>query len=205
MIIETELKLTIDTSEIERFITLPFLEENSFKPVEHYALCYTYYDTETADLFKQGFALRVRLFEDHYIQTIKTTGKSVEGLHQREEYHHSLNSAQPDINFLPSETLKQALMQNQKKLIPVFVTDMRRISWYIAFENTQIEIALDQGVIQSNEKTKLIHEVELELISGDAEGLRKVAEILRKDVKLIDENKSKAEYGYRLFFGETTE
>lgn len=205
MIIETELKLTIDKSEIERFITLPFLEENSFKPVEHYSLCYTYYDTETADLFKHGFALRVRLYEDNYIQTIKTTGKSVDGLHQREEYHHTLPSENPDINFLPSDSLKQILIQNQKKLIPIFVTDMRRISWYIEFEDTQIEIALDQGVIQSSEKTKLMYEVELELISGDADILSKVAEILRKSFSLTNENKSKGEYGYRLYFGENIE
>lgn len=203
MIIETELKLTIDESEIPKLLAHSLLQELCQAPADHYPLYSVYFDTNDFDLLQNGFVLRIREYEDQLIQTVKTANKSESGLHQRKEYNHTVSEFKPDLAYLVSENLlsEKQVETIAAKIKAIFITDMQRTAWVLKINNTAIELALDQGKIISGAKSEIISEVELELIEGDEQELIHVAKLLQQDVLLREEDQSKAERGYRLFKG----
>jgi triphosphatase len=67
------------------------------------------------------------------------------------------------------------------------------------FEDAEIELCMDSGEIRAGQSSCPISELELELKSGSAQQLFKLAQALLDIVPLQVEHTSKAEYGYLLF------
>ncbi|WP_375056964.1 CYTH domain-containing protein [Zobellella sp. DQSA1] len=163
-------------------------------------LANTYYDTADLALRRMDAGLRIRSKNGELEQTIKLAGSQVGGLHQRPEYNAALSSNQPDLSLFPAgiwpsgvdpESLQQALQ-------PLFCTDFMRRRWLLAFEGTEIELALDEGHVQAGERQEPIRELELELVKGDASRLFELAEHLVRSGGLRLGTVSKAQRGYRL-------
>jgi inorganic triphosphatase YgiF len=71
---------------------------------------------------------------------------------------------------------------------------------------TRVEICLDQGVVTTDTGHgpacgEKIHEVEIELLDGDADALFEIAQRLGSGIRLTPCDISKAERGYRLLGG----
>jgi len=203
MATETELKLLVDPAAIEQLEQHPLLQVATGQAV--LMLRNTYYDTPALELAAARIALRVRQQGERYIQTLKTRGQSVNGLHQRGEWEWELDSERLDPSLLTAEIWPEALPPaEQLTLVPVFTTDFRRRLWLIRFEGADIEVAQDQGevVCSGAEGARLsdpISELELELKAGPADALFSLARTLGQQIELRPSDISKAQRGYRLF------
>ncbi|RXJ70509.1 inorganic triphosphatase [Veronia nyctiphanis] len=164
-----------------------------------------YYDTPDLQLRHNDIGMRVRRYDDVFVQTLKTAGRVVAGLHQRPEYNAELTGPTPDISLLPAEVWPDSVNAEllASTLIPLFSTDFERQQWLIAMpDGSQIELAYDNGQV-STEQGGLdpICEVEIELKSGQTGALFTLARELADFGGLRLGNLSKAARGYRLFSG----
>ncbi len=164
-----------------------------------------YFDTSDNWLRKHDIGLRIRRFDDVYVQTVKTSGRVVAGLHQRPEYNAEHNCNTPNLTLHPSEIWPEGKSAEQLdvELMPLFSTNFTREQWLVSTpDGSQIEIAFDQGLVISGEKQDTICEVELELKSGQTDSLFTLARMLSEQGGVRLGNLSKAARGYRLANGD---
>lgn len=195
---ETELKLHIFPENIEKFLQHPLLQTAIHHPAKR--LYNTYFDTMDGQLLQKNIGLRIRRVNNKRLQTIKTAGSGLGGLHQRQEWEVEVEGDTPNYQQFPQEILTELLDKKTfEQIRPLFTTDFSRSCWNLHSEDgTMIEIALDQGQVTDGNKSIPISEVELELKSGTADKLYQIALILQDSVPLIIDNQSKAAKGYAL-------
>ena len=202
---EIELKFQINQSDIEQLQYYlnqwVCCDEAEFSSQQHLVsqlnLINTYYDTEDHFLRLNGCGLRIRTTETEQSKcfeiTLKSKGNSVGGLHERIEINQPLPNDKLDLSVLPEEALPNGLTQ----LRPLFTTNFKRQTWLISFASSEIEVALDLGLITSNGQSMPIQEVELEIKQGNKQDLLNFAiELSRFNLHLFSQ--SKASRGYRL-------
>lgn len=202
MATETELKLQLDAQDVAMLRTHPLLAA-----AEHQApqtLLNTYYDTPTLALADARVALRIRRQGTRFIQTLKTRGQSINGLHQRGEWEWTVAGDALEPEHLDASGWPGALPAAANlTLVPVFTTDFQRELWILDHAGARIEVALDQGEIRcqygDRSLTDPLLELELELKSGDPEALHRLAEALSSEIRLKPFDISKAQRGYALF------
>ncbi|WP_372882709.1 CYTH domain-containing protein [Psychromonas sp.] len=165
-----------------------------------------YFDTGKRLLRKMDMGLRVRSCDNKSVQTIKTAGRVIGGLHQRPEYNEPIEGLRPELARFKSKIWPADcdIKQLQDQLLPIFRTDFNRQTWLIEMPgDTLIEVAYDSGFIETNMGKKDICEIELELLKGDEEQLF----VLGKDIATLPQvrlgNVSKAQRGYMLADGST--
>ncbi|KII79964.1 inorganic triphosphatase [Vibrio renipiscarius] len=164
----------------------------------------TYFDTPDNWLRQHDIGLRIRRFDDVYVQTVKTAGRVVAGLHQRPEYNAEHDCNDPELTLHPSDIWPKGkeIATLQSELLPLFSTNFMREQWLICMaDGSQIEVAFDQGEVVSGELTDAICEVELELKSGQTDALFTLARSLSDAGGMRLGNLSKAARGYRLAQG----
>ncbi|WP_123473995.1 CYTH domain-containing protein, partial [Pseudomonas protegens] len=98
------------------------------------------------------------------IQTLKTSGQSVAGLSERNEYDWQLAKAKLDVKKLEGQCWPEALAELDKKtLTPLFTTDSVReraeIAWGRGKAKVVIEAALDLGHVIAGKQTEEICEL----------------------------------------------
>lgn len=192
---EIELKLAVSSEAAEK---LPHFLEN-FHILSHQKvfLGNTYYDYPDHFLAKQKMGLRVRQEDGAFTLTLKTNGKVVGGLHSRPEYNLPLNG-----NEIPtSEQLRTLYAFEQLPIAPlqaIFSTDFHRTLWLVEFQQSEIEVAFDQGKILAGEREQPICEIEFELKSGNVADLFAFVEGLPFEQGMYFSGASKAKRGYKL-------
>ncbi|RKZ37049.1 MAG: hypothetical protein DRQ49_16895 [Gammaproteobacteria bacterium] len=199
MSIETELKLSLPPKKANKLIQHPMLQSASHTTQHLYN---TYFDTPNHDLLQHGVGLRVRRIGDKRLQTMKTAGTVLGGLHQRQEWEMEISGNTPDYSQFPKGALPAwcSSKKNRKKIEALFTTDFTRTTWDLSLnDGSKIEVALDQGEIKTKTASIPLNEVELELKAGSPNVLYKVALTLQKTLPLTIENKSKAARGYALY------
>lgn len=189
---ETELKLSLAPTDIPTFLRHPLLQQY---PCTIKQLRNTYFDTAELDLLQRKIGLRIRYLEHRRLQTLKTSGQSIGGLHQRQEWEVEVDTDTPDLSKIP-ESLS---LQLSNPLLPLFTTDFQRMQWDIPHGDSLIELVLDQGKIATTQATIPLCEIELELKSGNPTALYELALNLLDHLPLQLENRSKAARGYHLF------
>ena len=190
---EIELKLSIRPDAVEAFKTHPLLSTVSSQ--SHY-LENQYFDTPDQQLTAAGAALRLRRSDDHCVQTLKTRGSNVGGLHQRDEWEYERPDGRIDLDQFPSAALPEGMQRDQ--LRPLFGTHFNRHRWMVTYQEARIEVVLDEGRILTEATEQPISEVELELKNGQLSALLDLAWRLTETVPMVPSDMSKAERGYRL-------
>ncbi|RJX70484.1 inorganic triphosphatase [Vibrio sinensis] len=161
----------------------------------------TYFDTRDNWLRQHDIGLRIRRFDDVYVQTVKTAGRVVAGLHQRPEYNAEHSSNRPELTLHPSDIwpMGKDIEILQAELFPLFATNFTREQWLVGMpDGSQIEVAFDQGEVVAGDKKDSICEVELELKSGQTDALFTLARSFSEAGGMRLGNLSKAAKGYRL-------
>ncbi len=161
----------------------------------------TYFDTPDNWLRQHDIGLRIRRFDDVFVQTVKTAGRVVAGLHQRPEYNAEHTCNDPNITLHPEDIWPEgkSLEELQSELSPLFSTNFTREQWLVGMpDGSQIEVAFDQGAVVAGEDAEPICEVELELKSGQTDALFSLARTLCDQGGMRLGNLSKAARGYRL-------
>lgn len=190
---EIELKLSIQQAAIDAFTSHPVLSgvSNTEEQLEN-----QYFDTADQQLTQAGIALRLRRTSNGWVQTLKTQGTNVGGLHQRNEWEMAVPAAQLDMSLFPEQVLPAALKKAQ--LEPMFTTHFNRQRWLVDYQSSQVEVVLDVGEVRSGEQTEEISEVELELKTGGLPALLDLAHQLTEQIPMMPSDLSKAERGHRL-------
>lgn len=201
MVLEQELKLLVNSdSQIDlSSLILPDYCVNAEPVTTH--LISTYFDTADLYLASQKVGLRMRQSDGLWLQTVKTSGQVKEGLHQREEWEHHLDTAEWDLQKLKQTPLSVMIDDPViwSKIGPIFTTDFMRETLLLSVEDgSQIELAYDRGQVIAGEFSVVIHEIELELKSGNVTRLRLLAEQLQQQIPLSLSDTSKAKMGYQL-------
>jgi len=117
----------------------------------------TYFDTPSLALNKARIALRLRTKAGRLIQTLKTAGQSINGLHQRGEWEWVLGDVSEGVDMRQLDlSLLNALPQwddiatsfDAKSLVPVFSTNFHRTECVFTYKGLKLELVLDQGSIE---------------------------------------------------------
>lgn len=197
---ETELKLRIAPEDAEKLLQHPLLLQ-AHQTHQQQPLYNTYFDTPERDFLKNGIGMRVRRKSDGWVQTVKSQGQVVNGLHQREEWEVPLPNEEPDLSQVPDKFWRNYNIskKQRKNIVPIFTTDFVRTTWNLYPDDTHcIEVALDLGEVRADATSLPLHEVELELKAGTAQALYQIALELQESIPLTIENHSKAQRGYSL-------
>jgi inorganic triphosphatase YgiF len=158
----------------------------------------TYFDTVDHALRKAGYGLRVRDGENGRKQTLKSASSG--GVFARGEWESAVVGPEPDRELLAKTPAAKAV--NGDALVPVFTTNVRRVTRLIQRDGAVIEAALDQGELLADQRRVGVSELELELKSGAARVLFDLARDLAAHAPLRLSLVSKAERGYALALGE---
>ncbi len=199
---ETELKLSLRQQNLPALLAHPLLATPA--KVQH--LLNTYFDTPALDLKQRRMAVRERLAGEQWLLTVKTAGKSENGLSRRQEWEApttpgALNFAE----LVDDAELAVSLMTLRAELKPLFRTDFERHSWVLTHNSASIEVALDQGhiTVPGTALSEGILELELELLSGPEAALHALADALRQTpsgvIALTPSDASKAQRGMTLW------
>ena len=201
MALEQEVKLQINNDTQIDLSSLSLQDCLADGESKTHHLISIYYDTAELYLKSQGVSLRMRQIDDIWLQTVKTAGVVKDGLHQREEWEDRLNGAEWDLAKLRLTPLASIIEDEAiwSKLEALFTTDFIRQTLQLTMDDgSQIELAYDYGNVSRGELQLPIHEIELELKSGDAEQLSKLTQQLQQQLGLNLSDISKAQMGYQL-------
>ena len=201
---EIELKLHIAERDVWRLLRLPLLSAVTLKKLPSRRLLNTYYDAPDYRLRDRGIAVRLRQVGGKWLQTIKTEGRVIAGLHERPEWESETLANTFDFSRLQDGKLKSLLEKtlDGAELRPVFTTDFTRLSRVLQFsDGTQCEFSVDRGKIIAGDSDVTINEVELELIVGDPLALFDFARRLLQHMPVKLGQESKAQRGFALAIG----
>ncbi|HWA45031.1 MAG TPA: CHAD domain-containing protein [Hypericibacter adhaerens] len=204
---EIELKLALAPELVGALRRDPTLKAQALKRPVTRRLFSVYYDTPELELSQAGMALRVRRVGQRFVQTLKVAGAAGGGLHQYAEHEQPLASERPDLASIAEPALKRFLAKKKiaHRLVPVFSTEIKRRVWLLGVGGAEIEVALDEGEIQSGGQRLAITELELELKLGATEAVYDLAIDLAQRWPFRIEWQTKAARGYRLFLGAEQE
>lgn len=160
----------------------------------------TYYDTPDRFFAHEQMGLRVRTENTRYEMTLKTAGKVVDGVHIRPEYNLPLNEPRPDFAQLNAHFQLgfENAAQINAELLPTFSTDFTRHIWLVRYQQSQIEIALDQGNIRNPLEECEICELEFELKTGQLKDILALIAQMPVMQGIWFSDLSKAQRGYYL-------
>lgn len=196
---EIEIKLLCDAGQLADIIAAPEIARYGRDAGEESTLTAIYYDTPEFDLHKSGAALRVRTDGTGFVMTLKSkkegNGKALE----RTEKDTSIESMVPDLAALSHMLTAKAFARIENKpLVQIFSTEVRRHTRMLHTPLGIVELAVDQGCIVAGEHAQTISEVELELVEGRTEALLQLAQELVSRFHLRPSTSSKATRGFDL-------
>jgi inorganic triphosphatase YgiF len=162
----------------------------------------TYFDTPDRVLQRGGISLRVRAAGADRVQTLKADSQDGVAA-DRAEWEWKIEQDEPDLR--PAErVLKERGVVSQIDLEPVFRTEVDRTKRILHLDGgAAVETAYDEGRITAGDAHQPIRELELELHSGDAAPLYRLACELHAAAPLMIATESKGARGYRLASGKT--
>lgn len=203
---EIELKYSIGTVEIADAIwedeEIRLMEEAGSRNREE--LNAIYYDTEELDLLKHDIAFRIREEGTRVIATLKWNGKTVGALHTREELNVNLGEGKctdnPDPTVFSQSEIGAELLEviGDKTLHGFIQVHVSRRKVRVDTNQAIFEIALDSGLVITNNGTCIISEAEIELYSGKEDELVSLGEHLAQKYELVPETRSKFARGLAL-------
>lgn len=157
-----------------------------------------YFDTPDLRLQKAGVSLRVRESKGRRVLTMKRG----DGL-SREEYEAPLEGDQTPSELAP---LREVLDEDAAAALkPAFNVRVNRRQRLVRFEDSEIELAVDQGEVCGGRRVSPISEVELELKSGDPKALFDLARELSKAAPLYLSFDTKSARGQALVADQPVE
>jgi triphosphatase len=194
---EIELKLLVDGDRLADFADAPIIAAHARNKGSRKHLKAVYYDTAERALLGRGLTLRVRQSGTRFTQTVKAESKN-DPL-RRGEWEARVPSMAPDLAlalpFLPDE-LREELAHSP--LAPVFTTDIRRRQRVVDLPTGTVEVAFDQGLLTSGDRTMAVNEIELELKGGGRPAIFDIARGLAEHGPVRPSIRSKSARGFEL-------
>jgi triphosphatase len=190
---ETEPKFATDSAGLALALNTPLFASAS--PFQLHNLRTVYFDTPSGDLRKRKFILRIReSAQKPNVLCFKSNSVANDNLFQRTEVEVTSPDLQPDITLFDEKT-RAALVKiiDNRALERQFEIQIKRQTTIVKHQNSEIEIALDDGCIIIGEGRFPLIEIELELKSGEEPGLYDFAIKLANELPLRLDFISKSE------------
>jgi inorganic triphosphatase YgiF len=198
---ETELKFLVPANALKGVREAPVLTRHARNEGITRFLETVYYDTPDRALFNHGVSLRVRRNGEQFVQTLKCSPVHGEPF-VRGEWEVPVCSMVPDLSSLPMSEVGPALDGvGSNALDPVFVTKVHRRTQQLDFSGTVLEVAFDDGVIESGGRSEPVNEIELEAKAGDPLAVFDLGLELLEIAPLKIGTQSKSDRGYELADG----
>jgi len=200
--IETELKITLDTATAARLARSPVLAELRAEPRRTETLVSIYCDTAGHALAAAGIALRLRRVGRRWVQTIKRgrSGGSA-GFFATEEIERPAPGGRLVLTGPDPEGALAAIAQaaGEAPIAPVFETRVKRLTERLRLpDGGLVEVALDRGEIVAGQARAPILEAEIELVEGPVAAVFDLARRLFRTGPLDFSVRNKAARGYAL-------
>ncbi len=198
---ELELKLEVGADDIRRLSRRAAFRRLSAGKKTYRQLRSIYFDTPDLRLHREKASLRVRKDGERWVQTLKRGTSLEHGLSNPIEIEYELTGPKLDISRIDDPVLKPWLCElvGDQPLQPVFETNMKRATSLLTVDGSgTVEVAIDQGAVQNQERRQPFNEIELELKSGDPHTLLTISEALFAPDSITPSDRSKAERGYAL-------
>tara|TARA_R110002126_G_scaffold15570_3_gene63702 strand:+ start:6590 stop:7525 length:936 start_codon:yes stop_codon:yes gene_type:complete len=199
MSIELELKFLLAKPAAEN---LPLLLTacGNLQNAGQAALLNAYFDTSDNWFRQHDMGLRTRQKHGNFEQTIKLAGQQHGALQARPEFNVPVQGITPELAAFPPEIWPDNtdIDRLQQQIAEIFRTDFVRQSWQLHYEDSVLEVVYDSGEVIAGSKNEPISELELELLSGPASALFKVAAQLLSALPVRTGWLSKAARGYLL-------
>lgn len=158
----------------------------------------TYYDTPSGALSQRHYTLRRRMENQESVCTLKTPAKN-RGRNEIEIPCQRIDNAIPMIcDAGAPEDFCQLIAEG---LIPVCGAKFHRTAISLSFDDCQLEIALDSGILSGGGKTIPLCEIEVELKDGSTKAADLFAMELAVKYKLTPETRSKFRRALSLYQG----
>lgn len=187
---EFELKFRADAD------TLALLRQNVAGQEKTYQMHTTYYDTTDGSLSAKKYTLRRRMENDISVCTLKVPAKG-DGRGEFEAVSDSIEAALPTLCKLSGLGGLESVT-----LIEVCGAKFTRIAKTFTWQDTVMELALDQGQLYGGGKSIPLFEVEIELKDGSEDAVRAFGAFLSAAYGLVPEKASKFRRGLALYRGE---
>jgi triphosphatase len=209
-VMESELKLLVSTGKAAQVLHAPAISRLLKAPATTKELTSTCFDTPEFLLHKNGASLRVRAVGADRIQTLKLDGSTRAGLFERDEFESSIDNDRSDLKSLQQqvsgENKPPKLLRNKglaSALQPLFVTRVKRSTAILQMPHgAEVELAADDGVIETETGATSIQGIELELKRGAPTELYELALALLETVPVRIDYISKGDRGYALLVQE---
>ncbi|MDF1588674.1 MAG: CYTH domain-containing protein [Gammaproteobacteria bacterium] len=201
MSLEQEIKLCVQQTDMLDLPMVSSIATLMQGKMQLNNLVSTYFDTLNLDLMQRGLGLRMRCCNGQWLQTVKTSGVVVNGLHQRDEWEHELASPNWNITKLMETALADSVSDSKvwDNVSELFTTDFIRHTIQLKLaDGSDVELAYDRGEVRCGNSSEIIHEIELELKSGSVEQLKLLADQLCLQLPVSLSDISKAQQGYQL-------
>jgi triphosphatase len=196
---ELELKFVMGPDDLARAEAVPELQAALGRAGRHHEST-IYFDTPDQDLWKRGFSLRIRKSGDRFVETIKQETAS---LITRGEWEKETNSATLDLRHAEGTPIADFIGKRKVKaeLRPAFEVNVERRVFTSTANGAVFEGVVDTGHIDAGGEKLPVHELELELKSGDFPALFGLARAISANASVTLCVLSKAERGFRLAAG----
>jgi triphosphatase len=200
---EIELKLEVPVEGLRKLERSRLLRGNL--PREGVELVSVYFDTQRLKLRKKGVSLRLRHIGGQHLQAIKRNEPGNGAALSRNEWETEIDGKNLDLEAARGTALEPLLTGKVRRALkPIFETRVRRTVYPISYDDSDIELSLDEGRIEAGRRTSSLYEVELELKHGQSPALFRLAHQLAEQVPATLSVKSKADRGYELLTGEAS-
>ena len=157
-----------------------------------------YYDTPDFRLHRAAVTLRVRRAGRRLMQTIKAGGAPTVLL-DRPEWEREIKGPKPDL-AAAADTPVQPLLDGggSEALRPVFQTRVKRSIYRLARRGGHLDVALDQGEVDTGRDQAPLCELAIELADGEIAGMFDLAREVVELGTLHPSSKTKPDRGYAL-------
>lgn len=192
---EIEAKYTASEEQLARLMEADALGEYRLEKAEEQHLTDFYMDTDARDIWKGGYACRIREKNGKWLLTVKGLGGAEGAIHQREEYEMEIQPRMPPQQWPdgPARDLVISLSRS-RPMAELCIIRQRRVLRKVYRGKCLIgEMSLDAVDMGSAGQVKRSYEVEVELEQdGTLEDLQSLDKILRS-YSLRPEPRSKFE------------
>lgn len=204
---ELELKLSLTHDELQRLHASRALSAVTVGEPTTRNLRSIYFDTPDRRLKGADVSLRVRSDGTSWVQTVKCGTNIANGVSHPTELETVVTQPEPDLAAIDHCKLGRKIRRliQASLLEPAFQVDVTRITRQIHTQTGDLELALDEGRVSAGGLEATLCEAELELKSGDPACLLETATRLFADAPLRFSEVSKAQRGYDLICGRTSE
>jgi triphosphatase len=162
-----------------------------------------YFDTPAGHLRKKALTLRVRSDGTRSVQTVKQGSGPAVGFFDRAEWEADVADGSPDLAAAADTPIGKVLRKHPDAAVgPAFTTIVDRTTWCIALGESEIEVALDEGRVESGGRQHAFAELELELKQGTPRDLFALVRRIDRAGALKLGVLTKSERGYALADGD---